>query len=408
MNTPCDILVAGGGVSGTAAALASARSGARTVLAEKESFLGGTGYAGLLQYICGLYLNGGSFPAETLNKGIVREITGLLNKLAPQKKIKKIGQVYALPYSREDMRSIFTSLCRQEPNLTVLYNTTVVSVKKKNRKIDKVIVSSSGVRRTIIPKFVIDCSGNGDVSAMAGASFSLSPAKKLQLAGYTIHIKGIKGRDEALALKVPYYLADAVRQKILSPYLRFSTFSPADTPGEGYCKLSIDGVDSAEREQRAKKEAVTVHRYLADRMPSFKDSYIAETSKGVSDREGRRICGEFTLTEKDVLTARKFYDAIVKNSWPIELWDKNKGVIYKYVKTGDYYEIPFRCIKVKGIPNLLCAGRCISVSAGTLGSTRVMGTCITLGEQAGLAAAYHIKNNSYPDKMKKISHLAKK
>ena len=86
MNTPCDILVAGGGVSGTAAALASARSGARTILIEKESFLGGTGYAGLLQYICGLYLNGGSFPAETLNPGIVREIVGLLNKLSPQKK----------------------------------------------------------------------------------------------------------------------------------------------------------------------------------------------------------------------------------------------------------------------------------------------------------------------------------
>ena len=408
MNTPCDILVAGGGVSGTAAALASARSGARTILTEKESFLGGTGYAGLLQYICGLYLNGDSFPAETLNPGIVREITGLLNKLSPQKKIKKIGQVYVLPYSREDLHSIFTSLCRQEPDLTVLYNTTVVSVKKKIRKIDKVIVSSPGVRHTIIPKFVIDCSGNGDVSAMAGASFNLSPAEKLQLAGYTIHIKGLKDQDETLAIKVPYYLAEAGRQKILSPYLRFSTFSPADTLGEGYCKLSIDGVDSAEREQRAKKEAVIVHRYLADRMPSFKDSYIAETSTGVSDREGRRICGEFTLTEKDVLTARKFYDGIVKNSWPIEIWDKNKGVIYKYVKTGDYYEIPFRCIKVKGITNLLCAGRCISVSAGALGSTRVMGTCITLGEQAGLAAAYHIKNNSYPDNMKELLHLAKK
>lgn len=395
INDSCDVLVIGGGVSGAAAALASARSGARTILAEKESFLGGAGYSGLFQHICGLYLNSDGFPTETLNQGIAREVVSLLNNLSPHKTVKKIGQVYVLPYAREDLRSVFNSLCLNEPNLTVLFNATAVSVKKKNRTIVEVALNTPVSK--IIPKILIDCTGSGVASAMAGASFELSPPEKLQLSGYTIYLKGLKEQDETLSIKVPYYLAEAAKKKILPPYLRFSTFSPGETPDEGYCKISIDAADGIEREQTAKKNALLIHGYLAGILPSFKESYIADTSTGVMDREGRRVCGEFTLTEEDVLNARKFHDGVVKNSWPIEIWDKNKGIIYKYVKSGDYYEIPFRCLKVKDIKNLLSAGRCISVTHEALGSTRVMGTCMSLGEQAGLAAAFKAKHGNYPD-----------
>jgi len=387
----CDILVAGGGVSGTAAALAAARGGAHTLLIEKENVLGGAGYFGLLNFICGLYLNGDTLPAETLNHGIVREIVDLLYDISPHRTIRKIGQVYVLPYSREDLRSVFTSLCMKEPKLSVHYSTKAISVEKKDGMIIKVIVDHSGSGRDIFPKAVIDCTGNGDISAMAGASFELSSSEKLQLAGYTILLKGLKDADETLSIKVPYYLAAAVRENILSPYLRFTTFTPGDAPDEGYCKMSIDGVDGTERELNARNDAVAVHDYLKNVLPSFRDSYIAGSSSHVMDREGRRVSGEYTLTEEDVLNAGKFYDGVVKNSWPIEIWDKNKGTIYKYIKHGDYYEIPFRCLKVKGIANLFCAGRCISVSSGALGSTRVMGACIALGEQAGRGAVSMVK-----------------
>ena len=395
MNNSCDVLVVGGGVSGVAAAVASARNGVKTVLAEKENFLGGVGYAGLHQYMCGLYLNGDVMPKETLNAGIVREIVGLLNKLSPQKTIKKIGQVYVLPYSREDLAKVFTSLCRNEKNLTVLFNTTAVSVKKKNKTIVEVALNTPVSK--IIPKILIDCTGSGVVSAMAGAGFELSSPVKRQLAGFTIHLKGLKECDETLSIKVPYYLSQATNKKMLPAYLRFTTFSMGDTDDEGFCKINIGGSDNNKREQTIRKDALNIISYLADKLPPFKNAYIANTSLRVLEREGRRICGEYTLTENDVLNARKFRDSVVKNSWPIEIWDKNKGIIYKYVKSGDYYEIPFRCLKVKDIKNLLCAGRCISVTHEALGSTRVMGTCMSLGEQAGLAAAFKAKHGNYPD-----------
>jgi hypothetical protein len=367
----------------------------QTVLVERDPFLGGAGYSGLHQYICGLYLNGEAIPGKTLNKGIVREIVGLLNKLSPQRAIKKIGQVYVLPYSGEDLSFALSSLCRNEKNLKVFFNASAAEVKKKSRTIIEVVFYQFGTVHRINPGILIDCTGSGDISAMAGASFELSPSGKRQLAGFTVHLKGLKDSSEILSIKAPYYLSQAVNRKLLPAYLRFTAFSTGETDGEGFCKINVGGPDSVKREQTVRKDALKMINYLAKKLPSFKDAYIAETSLRVMEREGRRVCGEYTLTEEDVLNAGKFDDGVVKNSWPIEIWDKKKGTIYKYVKSGDYYEIPFRCLKAKGIHNLLLAGRCISVTREALGSTRVMGTCISLGEEAGKAAAYFVKNGKY-------------
>jgi len=397
-----DVLIAGGGVSGVAAAVAAARQGARTCLVEKEGFLGGIGYSGLLRHICGLYLNSDSMPEETLNKGLSREVVALLNALSPDKTVQKMGRVYVLPYSREDLRTVFDSFCRAESNIEVCPDTTVVSVSKSGEKIDGVMVACAGADYEIVPGMVIDCSGSGAVSAMAGADFEAAPQEKLQLAAYVMHIRGLKDYDESLRLKVPWCLAEAVKNRILPPELRFSVLVPGDSPDEGYLKVSVSVSNDIESRQGAITDALSAYKYLSDRLDAFRDSCIAETSKGVLEREGRRIRGEYMLTEEDVLSAKKFPDGIVRSSWPIELWDRNKGTIYRYVKKGDYYEIPFGCLKVNGFDNLLCAGRCISVSHEALGSTRVMGTCISLGEQAGRAAARKIKYGAYLSSHKEI------
>ncbi len=391
-NTNCDVLVVGGGVSGVLAAAASARNGARTILLEKQNVLGGVGALGMLRYICGLYLCNDNLPADTLNSGIIREIVSLLNKLSPQNKITRLGKVFALPYSGFNLQYVLISLCLDEPNLTVLLDTTAISVDKKKETINRVSVYHSAKQYDIFPKAVIDCTGNADVSIMAGASYKIESLNNIQLAGYTVLLKGLRNQDAMLSIKVPYCLTEAVKNNILPPALKFTSYSIGDAPDEGYCKLSINGVNSAERELKAREYALAATGYLSRRLPEFKDAYITGSSMGVMDREKRRIYGEFTLTEEDILSGRKFHDGVVKNSWPIEIWDKNKGTVYKYLKAGDYYEIPFRCMRVKHIRNLLCAGRIISVSHEAYASTRVMGTCMALGEQAGRATAYWVKH----------------
>jgi hypothetical protein len=400
MNTSCDVLVVGAGVAGASAAVASARGGSRTMLIEKERYLGGTGYAGMFQYICGLYLNGDAAPAETLNQGIVRELVALLNKRSPQRTVKKIGRVYVLPYSSNDLQSVLTSLSSAEKNVTVVHDAEAVAVTKYSQGIGSIVVKGPDGEQAISPQVVIDCTGSGEIAALAGAEFELSGSKERQLAGFTLHITGLQGADDNLALKVPYNLAQAVNQGKFAPAVRFTTFSPGDAIGEGYCKMSIDAEEGPGREEQTRKEAMAVHAYLATVIPAFKDSSVAGTSLKVLEREGRRVTGEYTLTRDDVLSAKKFSDGIVKNAWPIELWDRVNGTAYKYVPCGDYYEIPFRCLLVRNVANLLTAGRCISVTREALGSTRVMGACIALGEQAGKAAAYRVRNGKYPENVK--------
>lgn len=399
----CDVLVIGGGVAGTLAAVAAARDGAHTLLAERETYLGGTGYAGLLQHICGLYLNGDAVPADTLNKGLVREVAALLLRYSPKTGIRKIGKVYVLPYEREGLRTVLESLCRNENRLMVMRKNVVASVEKQGADIRKVVTMSTGVRTVLEPAVVVDCSGNGEAAALAGAESDLAIEHERQLAGYVIQIKGLHDADETLSIKVPYYVARAVNEGRLSHSAKFTTFSLSDNHGEGYCKMSVEGEKSPERESLAKRDASSIHAILAEALPAFNKSWIADSSLSVVDREGRRIKGDYILTREDVLQARKFADSVVKNAWPIELWNKKKGTLYEYVPEGNYYEIPFRCLMVKGISNLLTAGRCISVTHEALGSTRVMGTCMALGEQAGRAAAYRAINGTYPTDIKSFS-----
>ena len=399
----CELLVVGGGVAGSCAAIAAARNGVRTILVERQGYLGGTGYVGMLQYICGLYLNGNSVPSETLNGGLTHEIVGLLNKKVPEKSVQKIGQVYVLSYSAKDLQDVLNSLFETETDLTLLRNTTVTGVEVARGNIRSVTVDDPGKTQTIAATMVVDCTGNGDVAAMTGAEFELSPMNERQLAGFSIRVSGLRNGDDTLSIKVPYYCAQAVEQNILPPSMKFTTFNYGDTLDEGIIKMSLDGEDTLDRDELALNNAQALFAHLRQVLPPFRDARITDTSFKVVDREGRRITGEYILTEEDILTARKFPDAIVRNAWPIELWDRSKGTLYKYVPRGDYYEIPFRCITVKGITNLLTAGRCISVSHAALGSTRVMGTCMALGEQAGRAAAFYVRNGEYPANLTRLS-----
>ncbi len=389
----CDVLVAGGGVAGVAAAVAAARTGCRVILVEKEAVLGGTGTRGMLHTICGLYLNSKTEPAETLNGGLVREIVAALEARAPQRKPVRIGKVFVLPYAPVDLQHILTTLCQSESNLTVMYRATLQAASAAEGRVTSVTADHAGEAPRILPQVAVDWTGNGDLACMAGAGSDLSPADEIQLAGYSACVRGVQESDDSLALKVPYVLAGLVAEGQIAPELRFTTFARGDVSGEGSLKFNIP---AGGNDEFVREEAERALKLLADRLPAFRDAAIDATSQEVFPRESRRIQGEYILTAEDVLAARKFPDGVVRNAWPIELWDPKRGPVYRYVPTGDYYEIPFRCLTVKQCANLLVAGRCISVSHEALGSTRVMGTCLALGEQAGRAAGQFAATGEYP------------
>jgi 2-polyprenyl-6-methoxyphenol hydroxylase-like FAD-dependent oxidoreductase len=385
----CDVLVVGIGVAGISAAVRAAREEAHTILIEREGFPGGVAVAGMHRFICGLYANGGDMPDGTLNGGIAAEMCSRLERLAPEKRVQRMGKVHVLPFSARDLVSTLRSLSEQESELEVFYNTEALSVEMDQNAIASVTAQNQAGELDIIPRSVVDCSGDGIIIQMSDAPYQVTPPDRSQLAGYGFRVKGLRDPDEMLPLRVPYCLTKAVDEEKMPAHLRFTTYTPGDDPDEGYCRLNVPPAGD-DRNERARNDALLVHRHLSRVLDSFKDSNIAEMSPRVVDREGPRVCGEYTLSADDVLQARKFPDGVVRNAWPIELWDQERGPSYRYLEPGEHHEIPLRCLKPLGISNCWCAGRCISATREAIGSTRVIGTCVSLGEEAGSEAARNL------------------
>ena len=274
MELCCDVLVVGGGAAGIGAAVAAARGGVHTVLIEKNNFPGGIAVTGLHRFICGLYANGTSLPDDTLNEGIIREVCFRLKSLAPKRTVLQMGKVYVLPCVVEDIMSVFRSLIGGEKHLDVFYSTQAVSVNIERGAIIAVIVRNLDGDFDIIPRVVIDCSGVGVIVQLSGARYRVFPPHQRQLAGYTFRVKGLQEVDDMVPLRVPYCLSQAVAEKKMPIYLRFTTFIPGDDKDEGYCRLSIPPVEGRNRNKQARNDALLVHSYLSRALPIFRDSFI--------------------------------------------------------------------------------------------------------------------------------------
>lgn len=359
MNS-CDVMIVGGGTAGMSAAITAARTGAKTLLAEKCAEPGGQLRAGLNFPVCGLF----DSSAQLLNGGLSRELYDRFN-ISPQ----RMGRVFVWPSPVQELLDGFNELMGAEKNLTVWTKCNVSDVQEVNGRITEVRMAGQTVR----PGVVIDCSGDGTVVQKCSAEM-ICPEEG-QLAGYSIRLNNVKDADEMLAVQVPYVL----RRSELPDYLSFTSFALP-----GFLKLSVPPEIS---EKDLAQDAAAVIDVLRKKIPAFKTCQIAETSPCVLQREGTRLKGKYVLTEQDVLSGKTFSDGIARSAWPIEVWHRTHGQQLQYLPDGTCYDIPLRCLLSETVKNLLAAGRTISATSGALASSRVMGTCIALGEAAGRQAA---------------------
>ena len=377
----CDVLVVGGGISGICAAVSASRCAATTILIEQNNYPGGLALDCQHQHICGLYPK---------NSGIAAEIILGLKKLNPNNRFIRLGKLSVFYFQPKDLKTILNKLIRKEKNLKVFYNSRAIGVKSQKGRITCVKVNTGrpnlNRKLHLIPKTVIDATGEGAIIKLSGAKHQVTPLKSRQLAGFTFEVTDLKDNSGILTVKVPYFLALAVKQKKLPLYFKFTNFTYGQTKKSGTLKLNLPAYYACQKKQNTKKHADLALTYLRKTLPEFKNSRIRRISANIHQRQSLRLSGEHTLTEQEVLTAGKFPDSLAKGYWPIEFWDPKNGQKIKYLKTGQFYEIPAGCIKSKNIKNLLAIGKCISAAPRAQASSRVMGTCIYLGEAAGKAA----------------------
>lgn len=411
-----EIVVVGGGTSGSIAAISAARRGRRVVLIERFGSLGGNLTLGLNTKPSGALVGG--LPLEIWNLARTHGGAG-----EDYMAVSKTGGVkIASPCDPEIMKILLTRLC-VDSGVQILFETLVSNPVVEDGAITGVIIESKSGRQFVAAKMVIDCSADADMAAKAGVPFIMGSGGEAQtmqpvsmyftmnhvdirrLADWArtsddIPARAIPDTDEGLA----YGLWLTGFNKTL---LRFQeetgirllrhniTLKTAD--GLMYVNATrVPGVDvfspveftGAIIECYRQIEAVT--RLLRERIPGFERSRIGQIAPVLGVRETRHVQGEYTLTGDDTIEGRYFEDSIAADSSALDVHEPNgTDVDFRGLRP---YEIPYRCLLPLKVEQLLVAGRCISADHAAHARSRNMPACMATGQAAGIAAAIAVED----------------
>lgn len=419
-----DVIVAGGGAAGAVAALAAARTGAKTLVIEKLNCLGGNLTAGMM---------GTTWTFNDQEKVIVKGIP-----LEIVERLRKAGAVVSTDVATDEFTIYDTELTKfllfemaEECGLHILLHTFVSDALVQGDAVQGVVIQSKSGRQAVRGTVTVDASGDADVAALAGAPFDLPEKEKLhplsllckignvdieELAHYYEQHPAFKGdfthgrpHPGFHAFRLTGPLEELYKKGGLPKayeYLKdwFLLFYSTPRPREIILNMTgathIDGTDAwqlTRGEVESRKRLLQAVDCFKRFVPGFKDAYIMSTGLTVGVRETRRIRGEYTLTKEDVLSMKRFPDAVVSYNAPVVKHTADgTDAIFVLMPPGGAYDFPYRVMVPQRIENLLVAGRCISVAADTIGSTRNMTACMAMGQAAGTAAALAVRQGVPP------------
>jgi hypothetical protein len=434
-----DVIVIGGGTSGSIAAIAAARAGAQTLVIEQFGSLGGTGTNAQVTPLMRNVSSG-----VNLNQGITNDLKNRLCQRGDGAIDKNGNDNWFNP---EGMKFVLERML-VEAGGEILYHTHFVAVELSppaplsqakegsTAKVSSVIVhNKDGLTRLRAHTF-IDATGDADVAVRAGVPFDageletgLHQAMSLRftLGGVDttrlcdfltrhgqwqesekfMHFWMVWGKNASLEPIFKKGVQDGLLLERDGDY--FQGFSVPGQPGviSFNCpRLDADINDGADawtlsRAQIDGKLAIDrLVKFLRVSFEGCQDAFISTYAPMVGVRETRRIRGDYVLTLEDILECHTFPDAICRNHYPVDihtprgqkLVHEREGA-YPYFKPDAYHEIPYRCILPVGLENLLVPGRCASSTFEAQSAIRVQQNCHSMGEAAGLAAAWCASRN---------------
>lgn len=424
-----DVLVVGGGPAGLGAALGAAEAGARVILVERYGFLGGNATAALVMPLM-------SFHTQ---KELLRDSRGEL-KLFPQdhgpgdpiiagalakllNRLVELGGAippsletgFTVPFDPEVFKITALDLL-DAANVEYLFHAFATDVVGTSR-VEGVVFETKSGPIVVKAQVIIDCTGDGDIAARAGAKYDIGRTEDdlvqpmtlmFRLVGYDHALfeeyvqsnpsqwRGVHGLWELVKKATDAGDLDLPREDILffsTPYEQeLSVNSTRITK-----VLGVDVWDLTYAERASRYQMHQIAMFLKKYVPGFEDTFIAQSGTHVGVRETRRIKGLYELTSDDVLKARRFDDAIARGAYPIDIHNPvGKGTRLDRIPLGEAYDIPLRCLIPEGVRGLLMAGRCISGTHEAHSSYRVMPICMATGQAAGVCAAISAQQESEP------------
>lgn len=390
-----EVVVLGSGSAGSTAAIAAARAGADTLLVERYGFLGGTSTM-VLDSFYGFYT-----PADNAVRvvsGIPWEIVerlGACNMVIERPSSYGAGK--AVTYDPTTLKVVWEQTALGS-GARLLLHTFCVDVLMERDRITGLVVASKRGLSLIKGSVFVDASGDADLVYRSGAPFEAAGAdgQPAQSLTTTFRLGGVD-HEQAKTVKRDELVSRMKTANLSGEYrLPREEGSVHCTPIEGVVVTNmtrvayVDGTDPLEltkAEIEGRKQALEYTRFLREQIPGYEHAYLMNFSTHIGIRETRRIRGEYRLTRGDVLSARKFEDAIAQCGAPIEDHQAGSSTRWEYVPDGGTYDIPYRVLLPQGVSNLLVAGRCLSADHDAHASVRSMGQCMAMGQAAGTAAA---------------------
>ena len=412
MAADVDVLVAGGGPTGVAAALSAARNGARVLLVEQMGFLGGSATAAQVPAFC---------PFSDREKAVVRGIgweilTEMLRRTGrplPDPDDLTRARMDWVPIDVETLKCLYDDLC-EAAGVDVRFHTFVPEVVRADAWLTGVVLANKEGLSLARAKVFIDTTGDADLAVRAGCPFAKGDVDGATQ-GMTLCFTVANGSREAYLGYVNRtgdgYLARLVAEaraagdydlpdaSLVGLGFKNETVAGANMGHVyGYDATDARGLSDAEREGRRVVQRLLP--FLRKYVPGQENLFLVSTGPRIGVRESRRIVGDYCLTLDDYLACRSFPDDIARNAYFIDIHAPTsakaaaaKSISDDAARThyalapGQSHGIPYRCLLPQGVENLLVAGRSLSADRAVQGAARVMPVCLAMGEAAGLAAA---------------------
>lgn len=392
-NIDVDLVIAGGGLSGVCSAITAARQGLKVVLAQDRSVLGGNSSSEVRLWILGATSHMGNNNRWSREGGLVDELL--------------VENTYRNPEGNPLIfDTILLDKVTSEPNITLLLNTAVYSVEKKDAQTIrsvKAFCSQNQTEYTLTAPLFMDASGDGVVGFLSGAAFRMgaenkdefgelfAPTKEYgELLGHSLYFYS-KDTGKPVKFIPPAYALDDITK-----VPKFKSFNAR----EFGCKLwwieyggRLDTVhDTEEIKWELWKVVYGVWNYIKNsgNFPEAETLTLEWVGAIPGKRESRRFEGDYMLRQQDIVEQRLHDDAIAFGGWSIDLHPAD-GVFSEKPGCNQWhskgvYQIPYRCVYSSNISNLFLAGRIISASHVAFASSRVMATAAHVSQAAAMAA----------------------
>ena len=404
-----DVVVLGGGSAGVAAAVAAARKGLQVMLIERNAYLGGKATAAEVGTICGLYHFSKNEKSKYIVKGFTKDFAEELRLRSNTSPLFSPEGVHYLPYHVEAFKEICLDLIN-EHKIGIYFNAVLEHVTVEDQKLKSVHIIAAGNPVTINLDALIDCSGDSVISQ--AANLPLIKSENYQAAAQVFTMQGVAEENEfKLGMIMMKALRSAIDNNILGDFYD-RVYVVQGSLKNNFVNLKI-GIPLAvtyapgnlqELRTVALSFVENLSQFLIKQVDAFKNASLVHIAPEVGIRIGQRSTGKYLLTEEDVLSCKKFDDAIAHATWPIEIWEQNRRVNMRYFKLDDHYQVPAGCLQSTSIANLFFAGRNISATDGAIASARVMGICLQTGYAAGCLAAATALNLSLNDTIRQIQN----